>query len=124
MMPTRGDTNDTGVTRVGSRSSSSRSDEPVCVITAEYGSEASPQDPGRAACILRDEQGKGGLMAKKDRQHEIQDEPIPRHVFDDPRVQRDIEEALERARRGDGKPGMTAPELRALADEERRRLES
>jgi hypothetical protein len=63
-------------------------------------------------------------MARKDRRHEIEDEPIPRHVFDDPQVQRDIEEALERARRGDGKPGMTAADLRALADEECRRMES
>jgi len=62
-------------------------------------------------------------MAENDaRRHEIEDEPIPRHILEDPKVQAAIEEALERARRGDGKPGLTAEDLRAGADEERRRL--
>ena len=58
---------------------------------------------------------------------DLQDEPIPpeilRKLLDDPKVQRDIEEALDRARRGDGRPGSSPEDLRARADEERRRLE-
>jgi hypothetical protein len=62
-------------------------------------------------------------MAKKDaRRHEIENEPIPRHILEDPKVQAAIEDALERVRRGDTSPGSTPEQLTALADEERRRL--
>ena len=64
-------------------------------------------------------------MGQRDaRKHENQDEPVPRDFLKDPKVQAAIEEALDRARRGNTRPGSTAEQLRALANEERRRLES
>jgi hypothetical protein len=62
-------------------------------------------------------------MARKDRGREIQDEPVPREFLEDPKVQAAIEEALDRVRRGDTSDGSTPEQLRAMADEERRRLE-
>jgi hypothetical protein len=55
--------------------------------------------------------------------HEIQDEPIPRHVLEDPEVQAAIEDALDRVRRRDTGPGLTPEQLEAMADEELRKLE-
>ena len=63
------------------------------------------------------------MSQKNTRRHPNQDEPVPREFLEDPKVQADIEEALERARRGDGRPGSSPEDLRARADEELRRLD-
>ena len=49
-------------------------------------------------------------------------EPVPREFLDDPKVQADIQEALDRARRGDTSPGMSPEDLEALADEQLRQI--
>jgi hypothetical protein len=66
------------------------------------------------------------MARRKPHRDEIQDEPVPREalrkLLEDPKVQADIEEALDRARRGDTSPGMSPEDLDALADEQLRQI--
>jgi hypothetical protein len=61
------------------------------------------------------EQVPGGLRPEPER--------VPRVFLENPKVQAAIEDALDRARRGDTKPGSTPEQLEALADEQLRRLD-
>jgi hypothetical protein len=59
------------------------------------------------------------MMERAEIAQNEQDEPVPDHVFEDPKVRADIAEALAKVKEGRAKPGKTAKELLNLPHESR-----